>query len=285
MFGHTIGFQKLRPLLMALCVVLSAAFWSGCDSSVNILDRETGLYSIYGALNVHKDVNHIRVKDLDAPLVDDSTRTLDATVTLKDLQTGTTEVLTDSVVQFKDIYTHNFRITTDIRPDTKYQVTVERPDGRTAQATATTPAIADRTVTPQGADCTTSIRLTFEPVAAPENIDPVLGVEFGGDRRWTPAFGLRSAGSNANLVFLEFTPKQILNAIFKPVSLNGREVWCHQLDTDKLYVRYTHYGPDFYGDTPSDSLNVPGGIGRFGGYYKDSFSIRIDTANVCAPDC
>jgi len=272
MSGHTTGFQKLRPLLVGLCVVLSAAFWSGCDSSVNILDRETGLYSIYGALNVHKDVNHIRVKDLDAPLVDDSTRTLDATVTLKDLQTGTTEVLTDSVVRFENIYTHNFRVTTDIRPDTKYQVTVKHPDGRMVQATAMTPEIAERTVSPKTVGCQDFVLIAFEPVASSDRIDPVVAVKYGKRRYSTAEFRPRRSQSNPG-VFLRFTPQQVLNAIF------GREtdVSCDQLDRNKLYIRYAHLGPDFSGETPSDSLDLPGRIGQFGGFYRDSSSVRIDT--------
>ncbi|MFB6285686.1 MAG: hypothetical protein ABEK03_03800 [Candidatus Bipolaricaulia bacterium] len=277
------GVHKLRPLPVGLlcCIVLSMAFWSGCDNSVNILDRETGLYSIHGALDMYREVNHIRVKALNAPLVADSTRTLDATVTLEDLQTGTTEMLTDSVVRFENVYTHNFRVTTDIRPDTKYRVTVEHPDGRTAQATATTPVIAEQTVSPKTVGCRDFVLIAFEPVASSARIDPVVAAEYGGSRNSTSELRPRRSQSSPDRVFLRFTPQQALNAIFgeeNPPSLEPK-VRCDQLDTNRLYVRYAHLGPDFSGDTPSDSLDLTGEIGQFGGFYRDSLSVRIDTTS------
>lgn len=280
--------ERHRPLL-GLAVLLAASFGllvSGCDNSVTILDRDTGLYSVYGALDINAETNYIRVKNLNTPLVADSTRTLEATVTLENRRTGTSMVLEDSVVQFEGVYTHNFRTTMDITPDTEYQVTVEHPAGRTAQATATTPPVAETDVNPRGEPCETPIRIAFEPVASPSQLDPEIGFDFGGMQRWTPAFRPRADESNPDRVFVQFTPKQLLDAVFKPESpLGGQEVWCHELDSNELYVRYTHLGPDFGADTPSDSLNVPGGIGQFGGFYEDSFSFQIDTVNVCAPFC
>ena len=284
-----LAYTKRHPLALHLAFVLLLGvpvLVAGCDNSVDILDRDTGLYSVYGALDINAEINSIRVKNLNTPLVDDSTRTLDATVTLENRRTGTSQVLKDSIVQFENVYTHNFRTTMPINPDTKYRLTVKHPDGRTAQATATTPPLAETNVNPRGKACETPIRIAFEPVASPKNLEPEIGFEIDGQRRWTPAFRPRSNESNADLVFVQFTPKQLLDAVFKPDSpLGGQEVWCHELDSNTLFVRYTHLGPDFSGDTPSDSLNVPGGLGQFGGYYEDSFTFKIDTMNVCAPFC
>lgn len=275
-----------RSILALVLLVSVVVLFPGCDNSVNILDRDTGLYSIYGALDIYADVNHIRVKNLNTPLVGDSTRTIGATVTLKNLRTGTSEILRDSIIQFENVYTHNFRTTLEIMPDTEYRITIEHSDGRTARATATTPHIAETDAVPEGEDCETPIRVQFEPVASPNAIEAELGFDYGGLQHWTPVFKTRSSDSNPDLVFLQFTPKQLLDAVFKPDSpLGGKEVWCHELDNNKIYARYTHFGPDFGGDTPSDSLNVPGGIGVFGGFYEDSFSFPIDTTNVCAPFC
>lgn len=276
-----------RPLRLWAIVflALSTGLISGCDNSVNILDRDSGSYSVYGALNVHEDVNYIRIKDLNAPLVEDSTRTFEATVSLENLQTGTSEVLKDTTVQFENVYTHNFRSTLEITPATKYRVTVEHPNGRTTQATATTPRIAETSVEPKHADCETPITITFEPVQDPNDLDVTIGIKRSGKMRWISSFH-PSPGNGDDAAHLSFTPLNVLDAIFK-LNLNKPDhpVWCHQLDSDEMTIRYTHYGPDFFGDTPSDSLNVPGGVGRFGGMYDDSFSFTIDTTNICAPFC
>lgn len=279
--------HRCMPLGLAILLIVAvASLISGCENNISVLDQETGLYSVYGALDINADTNYIRVRNLNTPLVGDSTRTLEATVTFENSRTGTSMVLEDSIVQFEGVYTHNFRTTADITPNTEYRVTVEHPDGRTAQATATTPAIAKTSVDPRGGDCETPIRITFDPVASAGQLDPELGFNYGGTRRWTPTFRPQTTGVAPGQVFLQFTPKQLLDAVFKPDSpFGGKEVWCHELDSEDLYVRYTHFGPDFSEDSSSDSLNVPGGIGQFGGFYEDSFEFEIDTANVCAPFC
>jgi hypothetical protein len=275
-----------RLILAALLATMGFLAASGCDNSVTVLDRETGLYSVYGALDIDSDVNFIRVKDLNTPLVAESTRTLDATVTLKNLSSGASSVLQDSVVEFQDVYTHNFRSTMEIRPSTEYRVTVEHPDGRKTQAIGTTPPIADPDATPADEDCLTPVTVNLGQVPESTSIDIDVGVQFAGERSWLPFCDGCSPKSGSTFTF-SFTPLEVLDGIFKQNRQypNRHPVWCHNLDTDEMYVRYEHYGPDFYGDTPSDSLTVPGGLGRFGGYYDASFSFEIDTTNLCAPNC
>lgn len=279
--------NRPQRLWIIVLFALATVLLSGCDNSVSILDRDLGVYSVYGSLNIHENVNYIRIKDLNARLVKDSTRSIDATVTLKNLQKGTSEVLKDTVVQFDNLYTHNFRSTMEITPATTYRVTIEHPNKETVRATATTPRIADTSVEPKHADCETPITVTFAPVRDPNDLDVAIGIQRSGGMRWVFSFHASpSTDASDDTVHLSFTPLNVLDAIFK-LNPNRADhpVWCHELDSDEITIRYTHYGPDFFGNTPSDSLNVPGGIGRFGGMYDDSFSFPIDTTNICAPFC
>ncbi len=274
--------NTLVVLLLGLLVLLS-----GCENNFDPLNRERGNYSIHGALNVYADTNHVRVRDLNTPLTRDSTRELNVTVTLTDVDRGATETLQDSVVQYDNVYTHNFRALMDIRPETQYRVTVHPKQGTdSVQATTTTPRIAEASAEPTGMDCDTSIQVTLEPVQSPSDVDMAVGFQHRGNREQT-AVGVGS-GDAPDQASTSFTPLDILNTpapCTEPDPSIPPPTWCHELDVDELLVRYTHFGPQSTESTVSDSVNVPGGIGSFRSYYRDVLSVPIDTSNVCEPNC
>lgn len=267
---HRLGVVFIAGLLIA-----------GCDNSLQPLNTEKGIYSIYGFIDVNADVNYIRIKDMNIPLVDDTTQTIDAAVTLTDLNTGASQVLQDSVVQFANVSTHNFRTTMDIQPETTYRIRVEGSDGRSVSATTTTPGIAQYNAEPTGEQCDTPITIRFEPVDEETLIILRLTFMLGGQQ-----FGAQQllqapvTGEYNGILTHRFSPLQLIRD-----SVNDSDLHCWSMDTEYIEARYIHFGPDyeFGGESNvSDSLTVPGGAGQFVGLLRNSFSIRIDTTEISA---
>lgn len=258
-------------------VILLLLLSSGCDNSMNAFDEEEGLYSIYGYLDLHEDINYIRIKDINETL-QDSDGVIDAKVTFENLDNSTSEILQDTVVEFDGVKTHNFRTTLDINPDTEYRVTAERSDGKTASATAITPYIAETSVNPMGENCSTTVNIDFEPVRSKNSLWVDVGFYYNQDLFWVPINTLLiEIGNKVNATF---TPMMLINEAFE-----GETIYCFELSDDTFEVRYTHYGPGIYEEAVSDSIGIPGGSGRFGAFYKDSFSFPIDTTGICPPSC
>ena len=271
-------------------------FITGCENSIQPLDRDNGVFSIYGIFDLKKEVNFVRVKDLNQTLLQDTAGTIDATVVIENMQSGNSDVMQDSIVAFDGVKTHNFYTGMDILPDSRYRVSVERSDGRTVSAEAVTPSIAETAVKPVMENCLTSINVTFTPVADRNLLRLSFGFNYEGQRWWVnPRANVLGnpddfAGDGDTQAY-SFTPKTIID-LYPPGEGNnpfdnddGIELWCHQLDNGEFYIRYTHYGPDFFDSFTSDSLQIPGGTGRLGALYKDTLNFQIDTVNVCKPNC
>lgn len=267
------GFKNLSGLI---AIVLITAF--GCDNSIQPLNEEKGIYSIYGYLNLHKEINYIRVKDLNKTLVEDTTDKIDATITLENLESGKSEKLEDRVVVFDGIKTHNFRATMDIQYNTRYRVSAKRSDGKVISATTTTPFMAEREIAPVAPNCTTDVTISFDPVRSKFAMRLEVGFQYNSDLFWIR--------QNTNLI--EYDQKVTLS--FTPLELIGelpsdKRILCENLDSRNISVRYTHYGPGLFGNSVTDTLNISGGAGRFGAFYKDSFTFPIDTTSLCPPIC
>jgi hypothetical protein len=241
----------------------------GCDTRLTPFAEDTGLYSVYGFLS-DSGPHFIRVTDLNTPPVPDSTRTLDATVRLENLETGTTETLVDSVVAFDGVYTHNFRMTQPVVPGATYRLTVTRGDGRRAAATATMPRRTRVAVDPPSADtldCTGQILLDFQNVRAESPVTLSVGLTWSGARRWVEVGRVdRSVGFIPSGLVEDAVPGYALR------ELSERE-YCEVLDEHELRFAYTHFGPDW----PADSVladptasRIRNGLGVFGGFRRDT---------------
>lgn len=283
--------QTALALLLPSLMLLAG----GCDNSMNPLNEKKGIYSIYGYLDILDEVNYIRVKDMNIPLVADTTETIDATVTLTNMETGESQVLQDSVVQFDSVMTHNFRTTMDIRPRTTYRVEVEGSDGRSVSATATTPGIAQTNVAPTGEICAVPITITFD------NVQPrtAVSMEIHFVYKKVPYFMSRILRPEEQIDYdgsVSFTarPHQIIREGYcrkMPDSICEFPALppgaCFMLSSDVFTVDYIHYGPGYeFNDESnvSDSLSIPGGAGKLIGLLKDSFSFKIDTSYLYEDD-
>jgi len=278
--------QHHSNILLTVLTILIIAFvgLQGCETSINPLNEKKGIYSIYGYLDLNKDVNYIRIKDLNIPLSEMDNDSIDANVVFENLVSGTSEILKDSVVSFDGVKTHNFEINMDLQPDTKYQVRVERSDGKQTSAIATTPPIADRNLAPSEAGCFSNVRLKFEPARSRFAMDVEIGISFENKTFWTK-MDSDLIGAN-NVVRVNFTPWYVIRKVFggnNPAGFESEDVYCSDLSDDTYRVRYTHFGPDLKQNTISDTLEAPGSAGKFGAFYNDSFSFKIDTSAVCPP--
>lgn len=264
--------------------LISLTLMIGCDTSVDPFNERSGGYSIYGSLNITENNNYIRIRNTNHAINLDSTKNLNLDVTLKNMNNGVTQSLEDSIVKFNDVYTHNYKSTMSIIPDTKYKIILQPPEGGPISSTATTPSITEVNISPKGEDCQTFISITFEPVKAARYIDIFIGFRDGGEFFRVPIAGSRSS-PGGNQIVAGFTPQGIIDRVLNSGSSAGDSVRCYQLDSPEFTVDFLHYGPDFFENASSDSVRAPEGIGQFGGLYENAVTFDIDTTRLCRPYC
>ncbi len=246
---------------------------SGCDNSLDAFQENRAAYSVYGYLNVNADTNFVRVHDLDVPLLPDSTRMLNATVSLTNTATGQTQVLQDSVIRFDSVYTHNFFTTMDIKFETPYRLNIDGPDGKNMSVS---------TVTPNNAK--TSIQVnTVRYLIKWFPVDPKSRITYSISK--TP-FNLENKNNKegscyftdpSGVVHIKPGFCQVItlgNVNFKQLII-PKEVLDLLKISSKFYVAYNHYAPDTFEPVETkDSLAVPGGSGDFGAFYKDTLLMQ-----------
>lgn len=277
-------------------IILCLIFLSACkQETINPIDVDAGIYSFYGALEVGKTPNYVRVRNLNEPFLADSDF-FDGTVTLENLDTGTVSVLRDTVVAFGQNFTHNFVIEDDILHDTAYLIKAERDDGFTSESIANTPKITEVTLIPDSSiACSTDIDFIFGNVVSPERIDMRISVEYNGQphsgkldvfiAQLNPIVEsdeVRIRLSPHNLLVEVFTPILPDNPFFDPYRLNPT-VGCGQLDTSDIEITIIHYGPEWSIGSPlrgpinTESGVVENGLGFFGAYSQQTFTISLAT--------
>jgi len=260
-----------RGLWLLLLVLGLAALGGGCDNTVDPFAEDTGLFSVYGYLSVSRSENFVRVRNLNTPPTSDSARTLDATVRLENLDTGTSEVLADSIVTFGGVYTHNVRMDAPVAPGATYRLTVERAEGGQSEATATMPRRPDLAVEPAPTDtvaCAGDVLLRFRNLRPESTVGLSVAVSWSGESRWvdqgavTPTTG--------------FVPWRIVEKALPGYALDqvsDRTDYCTLLDEPEFRIAYTRYGPDWPADSvfadPTASA-VENGLGVFGGFQRDT---------------
>lgn len=128
---------RARSLIGLVCLFVLVAV--GCDTTVPTPSNKYA-YSLYGVLDPARDTQWVRVEPLNTPTSEGAPKSLDATVTLENLDTGQAWRLRDSLMVVQTEPHHNFWTTAPIRPGTSYRLTARRPDGATTQAETATPS-------------------------------------------------------------------------------------------------------------------------------------------------
>lgn len=274
-------FIRTKYIAKTLLFLVLSGMLASCDNSIDAFQDDKGSYSVYGNLGVNQDTNFVRVYDLSTPLLTDSTRELDAQITLTNMETGQMQVLQDSIIRFDSIYTHNFFTTLDINYDTGYRLTVRGSDGKELSVTTTTPQKANTLirensiqliikwfpVTPEGIFRYSISKTSFNLGNNNKKEGVCFFYDLEGRLQVAPGFCSIIMEDPVNFRRL-FIPK----ALFTLIN-NGTE----KDTTFQFYIAYYHYSPDaFRPITTLDSLAIPGGAGSFGSYYKDTVKVNSE---------
>ena len=273
-------YMILPRSLHILFIVCLAAALSGCDNSLEPINEETGIFAIYGFLDLKEQKQYIRVRDLNLPFTREATETIDATVTLHNLTLGTSTLLESERRAHQDVYQHNFLFSDSVFPDHEYRLVVERSDGVTVEAITRTPTMPEPVTEPMNQNCYVPIEFSKQPM---NGGTIVLRVGLGPteNSRWGAPQVLRpdSLGRAA----FTFIPDEQVSVILPGTGLDRR---CgDHLFADNIYISYIHYGPEFYERIANDPFDIFASTQRFGALYFDTLAVPVDTSPVCPPDC
>lgn len=280
-------------LLIGVCLLC------GCDNTIEPF-AEKGSYSVYGYLSPSRDLQFIRVKPLTTPVPKLPSRKLDATVMLENVTQGTSVVLQDSIIPYRDaeseVMTHNYLTDTPITLETKYRLTVEGPAGERVEATTITPTRKDADPNPDEGDCLTTFTVHFKGVSDQRRIRAKAEVKYVEEDRKDPwlEYPLDVFTKPDGRVVVTFEPNILISGdVPSPGLPPGYSPFCWidppclSLDSDKIRVQYAYLGPEWYGDIPDDSLtydplssyDVSNGLGFFGSLRRDQTFVRVDTSS------
>lgn len=284
------NYIPLSPLILFGMILLISCN----DQTIDPIEDESGIYSFYGTLKVGQTPNVVRIKNLSEPFLSEPTD-FDAEITFKNLQTGDQSVLQDSVVEFSNNFTHNFILDDNIEHNTEYLLRAERSDGEIVESIATTPQVTDVSFFPnEDINCDTTLELTFGNVQDPEYLDLILSITLGTDihqERLNIFIDEFQRNPEDNEMVIEMSPRNFLVEIFPPILPDNPEfnpynlapvVDCKDLTHTEIDIYYVHYGPEFANGRPFrgpvdiESGDVNNGLGFFGAYREDSFSISFN---------
>ncbi|MEQ8525087.1 hypothetical protein [Gracilimonas sp.] len=261
------NFCRLKFLLSVLLLISFGA----CDNSVDPVDKDLGIFSIYGAIDIDAQVNYIRVRDLNAPFTLEATEELDAEVVLENINSGFSETLTSIRKEADGVYVHNFEVTQSIVPDNDYRIYVTRSDGRQVVLDMTSPNKAVFEVTPEVNSCFTPVTITLSNVQT-GTVTVSIGVPFRG-RYWMEPDVFRVTNEGANNEYeITYNPGGLLGGI--PANFED-EVTCEDINGEEYLVSISHYGPGFYEKLFVESFDILETSKRFGSYYQDTLATKL----------
>lgn len=263
---------RIGIISLALLLIFSLGIVA-CDNSIDPFETEVGLFSVYGGLDLNSDKNHIRVMDLNTPLNAPHTE-LNAIVEFQNLNTGFTEILNDTLVQFDDVNTFNFIKTGEIFPKTEYKVTVTRDDGLAREVFTRTPPKANHIVEGENRSCFLPVTIILDNVDEDDTI--LLNISFEYDNQiFESPLQLRDPPERTDDggLQIQFRPQQVLNPFF-----GVGAVLCDELSDDTFFVEYTHFGPGF--KLNSSTSDKPFSTSRLVGFYRETTPVVVDTSCV-----
>jgi hypothetical protein len=276
---------------MLLAVLVAGSLVGGCDNTLNPIPEDT-VYTLHGALNVTKDWQVIRVRNLRSPVTPEGTGPLEARVQIENLATGATWQLQDSTVVFDGVTTHNYWARFDVAPDTRYKVTVSGPDGSNpATATTRTPKIKPAVALPDSGNCLDTFTITFPEIEELALIQARIGYMPDSQRVWRD-LDVRFGTHNGETVPLyTFQPEELIKPDIPSQDLPSRlfyEPRCWELTENEIIVGFRHLGPAWSGEFPGQEIEfdptqtgrVTNGLGFFGGYRMDTVAVEVDTAEA-----
>jgi len=277
--------KKFKMLLITTSTAMFFIIFFACDNTLELTDPSGDQFSVYGVLDMNKNLNIIRIKDLKVPIEAMGKEPLDAVVVLENITTGNTEVLRDSVVVFDGVPTYNFYTEMEITPESEFLLTITRQNGEMTTATALSPNLLEFDIDEYMPGCRTEVVVTVSPIEI-GNIISRISFLFEGDQRGTRVF----ESNERTQVIHEFKPQQILDEVWKDWALGGIDCYvlcyedprpqCWQLDSDIWKLEYEHFGPELLANDSLDEKNIRDGTGKFGIMRTGKFSFPVDSTRI-----
>lgn len=140
--AETVEAMHARSLVF---LMLALALLAACEKPFEPTASSDIAFSIFGHLDAAADTQWVRVMPIRQSL-GTVPGPIDAIVTLEEIETGTTVLMSDSLIQYlpvnlrgEGLFAHNFSTTMPIVPGRHYRLTVTRSDGASASATVLIP--------------------------------------------------------------------------------------------------------------------------------------------------
>ena len=270
-------------------------FLASCtDTKISPFEISSGYFSVYGALNTDSTLNHIRIKDVQTPLLSPVEEIETFSVTLENLQTNEVKPLEKEILIFNENPTMNFIVDEVFQQRSSYKLTVTGTNGEISTSIATTPGNTTLTLTPEVTEeCSEEILIEFDDVKDPEFIRFELGVRYERIMYYaeikTVAPLEKVPGTDKVQVSLSIT--NMLVDLFPPeesrIGVPPRfwrpTIGCEDLDEKDMIIRYTHFGPEWkvlkdnnLAFDVLDSGDIENGLGFFGAIDRGELRFRTN---------
>lgn len=267
-FNHYIANKFVNRLLLIsfLLIVVS------CDNDFEPLSKDGISHSVYGFLDFDADTNYIRVNDLKKPLLEGDLTPFSGMVTLEHLESGSSEVLSDSVIVFNEIAAFNFLSMLPVFPENTYRLTLADSEGNSTSIIHTSinryDELTYQPLLPEQRTCTRIFTLTFSPIysgAIILNVHPRSG-----QNEYTfTAIEPHRVFRNSITFDLRFTD------IGRAVSL-GDGFYCPNKFEPIVRFEYTHVSDELIPDVDAPQKFELGSVGRFGTLYSGEFELEFN---------
>jgi hypothetical protein len=243
-----------------------------CDNTFEPLSDEGMRHTFYGLMDFDADSHYIRINELKKPLLEGDTRPFDGVVTFEHLEIGLSEQLTDSVMVYNGISTHNFLTTIPILPENTYRLTATNSEGRSTSIIHTAvnryeeltwqPALLSQRT------CTAIFSLNFAPVKSGAIILNVFPRSLEGEYQFTV---IQSVRENMQSIYFSLDFRDIGRAVS-----GGDFFYCLNNFLPEVRFEYTHYSNELIPDSHASRKFDIGGTGRFGTLYSGEFELEFN---------
>ena len=264
------------------------------DTKISPFEISSKYFSVYGAMNTDSTLNHIRIKDVQTPLLSPVEELDTFSATLENLQTNEVKLLEKEILIFNENPTMNFIVDEVFQQRSSYKLTVTGTNGEISTSIATTPWNATLTLTPEVTEeCSEEILIEFDDVKDPEFIRFELGVRYERIMYYaeikTVAQLEKVLGTDKVQVSLSIT--NMLVDLFPPeesrIGVPSRfwrpTIGCEDLDEKDMIIRYTHFGPEWkvlkdnnLAFDVLDSGDIENGLGFFGAIDRGELRFRTN---------
>jgi hypothetical protein len=262
-----------------LVFLLSGLVYS-CDNTLEPVDYDTGIYSIFSALDLNRAPNYVRVRDLNVPFTSEATEQIDARVLFENIDTGLQKFLDFQLLTESGVTHHNYIVPDSIEPNTNYRVTVTRSDGENISVKTLTPTKPDPIAEPLNEKCYTPVTITFDPVYE-STIEFYIEFQAGGFKTRLGPYVIRKNSESDSRAQFTFMPVDLTKMAFG----SSGQSRCSDLIRPYFEFYFTHYAEGFYEELNASSFDAFESTQRFGSFYRDTLIVPVDTSRVCPPDC